>query len=198
MTMKKPQYLPVFKSDAGLRLFMDAYERVMEHWPVPHETMEVQTDYGDCHVIACGPKQGEPVVMFHGMTSNSSLWYPTIEALSGFRVYCVDTPGDFGKSKAAKKIQTPEDAICWMLWGWKKLFLSAIPWEAGFAPIMRQPIRKGSSNWYCLHQSHPFYQLHLSNCFLKCILRCCSRSLSEFEGHGIGFALKVTLSRRML
>ncbi len=114
MTMKKPQYLPVFKSDAGLRLFMDAYERVMEHWPVPHETMEVQTDYGDCHVIACGPKQGEPVVMFHGMTSNSSLWYPTIEALSGFRVYCVDTPGDFGKSKAAKKIQTPEDAICLM------------------------------------------------------------------------------------
>jgi pimeloyl-ACP methyl ester carboxylesterase len=114
MTKKKSQNFSVFKSEAGLRIFTDAYERVMEHWPVPYESMEVQTDYGDCHVIACGPKQGKTVLMFHGMTSNSALWYPTIEALSGFRIYCVDTPGDFGKSKAAKKIQTPEDAIRWM------------------------------------------------------------------------------------
>lgn len=114
MAKNELQHLPVFKSEAGSRLFMEAYERVMKNWPVPYESLEFQTEFGACQVIASGPKQGEPVLMFHGMTCNSALWYPTIEALSGFRIYCVDTPGDFGKSKAVKKIQTPEDAARWM------------------------------------------------------------------------------------
>ncbi|MOA09721.1 putative carboxylesterase nap [compost metagenome] len=65
-------------------------------------------------MIVSGPEDGEPVFMFHGMTSNSAMWYPTVEALKDFRVYCIDTPGDFGKSKVAKSIRTPEDAVLWM------------------------------------------------------------------------------------
>jgi len=106
--------LPVFKSETGSRAFMEAYDRLMELWPTAYETMEIRTEFGTCHVIASGPEEGEPIVMFHGMTCNSALWYPTVEALSGFRIYCVDAPGDFGKSKVVKRIRTPEDAVRWM------------------------------------------------------------------------------------
>lgn len=106
--------LPVFKSETGSRAFMEAYDRLMELWPTAYETMEIQTEFGTCHVIASGPLEGEPIVMFHGMTCNSALWYPTVEALSGFRIYCVDAPGDFGKSKVVQRIRTPEDAVRWM------------------------------------------------------------------------------------
>lgn len=108
------QNVSVFKSEAGSRIFLEAHKRVMTYWPMPYKTLNIGTEFGDCHVIVSGPEQGETVLMFHGMTCNSALWYPTIEALSGYRVYCVDTPGDFGKSKVAKHIKTPEDAALWM------------------------------------------------------------------------------------
>lgn len=106
--------LPIFKSEAGAQKFMHAYDLLMEYWPSRYETMEIKTEFGLCHAIVCGPKEGEPVLMFHGMTGNSAMWYPTIEALKDFRVYCIDTPGDFGKSKVVKCIRTPEDAVRWM------------------------------------------------------------------------------------
>ncbi|TVX99793.1 alpha/beta fold hydrolase [Cohnella terricola] len=114
MTDASFDYLPVFKSESGSQAFMQAYDRLMDHWPVAYETMEAQTEFGSCHIITSGPEEGEPVMMFHGMTCNSAMWYPSVEALSGFRVYCVDAPGDFGKSKAAKRIRTTEDAVRWI------------------------------------------------------------------------------------
>lgn len=114
MTDAAFDYLPVFKSKTGSRAFAEAYERLMEYWPTEYGTLEIETEFGPCHLIVSGPEQGEPILMFHGMTGNSALWYPTVEALSGFRVYCADAPGDFGKSKVVKRIRTPEDAFRWI------------------------------------------------------------------------------------
>lgn len=114
MTDAASGYLPVFKSETGSRAFMEAYERLMQHWPTAYSTLEIETEFGPCHLIVSGPEHGEPVLMFHGMTGNSALWYPTVEALEGYRIYCVDAPGDFGRSKVVKRIRTPEDAVRWM------------------------------------------------------------------------------------
>ncbi|CAM3004479.1 alpha/beta hydrolase [Paenibacillus sediminis] len=114
MTSTTQNDLPVFKSEAGSQIFKHTYDKLMEYWPSQYETMEVETEYGLCHVIVSGPKEGKPILMFHGMTGNSAMWYPTIEALTDFRVYCIDTPGDFGKSRVVKCIRTPEDAVRWM------------------------------------------------------------------------------------
>lgn len=114
MTSTEQIDLSVFKSEAGSQIFMNTYDKLMEHWPCQYETMEISTEFGVCHVIVSGPEDGETVFMFHGMTSNSAMWYPTMEALKDFRVYCIDTPGDFGKSRVAKYIRTPEDAVLWM------------------------------------------------------------------------------------
>lgn len=107
-------FIPIFKNEAGAHRFIHTYDQLMEHWPCEYETIEISTEFGLCHVIISGPKDGEPVLMFHGMTSNSAMWYPTVEALQHRRVYCIDTPGDFGKSKVVKCIRTSEDAVLWM------------------------------------------------------------------------------------
>lgn len=112
--MTQAQTNPVFKKEAGRKAFMDAYDRLMLEWPVPHETRVITTDYGDCHVIASGPAEGKPILLFHGMTGNSAMWYPTIEALQTFRTYSVDAPGDFGKSTVTRLMKTPEDAVRWI------------------------------------------------------------------------------------
>ena len=104
----------VFKSIAGEQEFINCYNDLMEFWPVPYETMEIETEYGRCHVIVSGPQEGEPVLMLHGMTANSAMWYPTIEAVQNYRVHCVDAPGDFGKSVVLKPIRTSEDAVSWI------------------------------------------------------------------------------------
>ncbi|MCM3767584.1 alpha/beta fold hydrolase [Neobacillus niacini] len=62
----------------------------------------------------CGPKDGIPVVMLHGMTGNSSFWYQNITALQTYRVYCIDTLGDFGKSLVQTPLKTEEDCILWL------------------------------------------------------------------------------------
>ncbi len=108
------QVIPIFKNEAGVQRFNQTYDQLMSLWPCPYETIEIRTEFGLCHVIVSGPEDGEAVLMFHGMTSNSAMWYPTVEALQHCRVYCVDTPGDFGKSKVTKQIRTAEDAVQWM------------------------------------------------------------------------------------
>lgn len=109
-----PHEFPVFKSEIGRRTFIQAYDRLMECWPTEFVTLDINTDYGPCHTIVSGPEDGEPILMLHGMTANSAMWYPTIEALSGYRIYCVDAPGDFGKSKVVKRIRTVDDAVQWI------------------------------------------------------------------------------------
>ena len=106
--------IPVFKSEFGAQQFSQAYDQLMTYWPCHYETMEISTQFGSCHVIVCGPEEGEPVLMFHGMTSNSAMWYPTVEALTNYRVYCIDTPGDFGKSHVTTGMRSSEDAVLWM------------------------------------------------------------------------------------
>jgi len=114
MIRESNEHLPVFGREEGALAFRQAYDRLMEHWPTEYDTMEVETEFGRCHLIASGPTAGKPVLLFHGMTANSAMWYPTVEALDGYRIYCVDAPGDFGLSKVVKRIRTPEDAVRWI------------------------------------------------------------------------------------
>jgi pimeloyl-ACP methyl ester carboxylesterase len=112
--MKKNKSYSIFKNASGEQTFTAAYDRLMELWEEPYETFELVTEFGVCHVIAAGPQDGKPALMFHGMTGNSALWYPTMEALKSYRTYCVDAPGDFGKSRIDKPIRSSEEAARWI------------------------------------------------------------------------------------
>lgn len=108
------QTLSIFKTPAGETAFQKAYAANLRTWSTPHETFYVPTEFGATHVIASGPPEGEPIVLLHGMTGNSTLWEPTLPALSGYRTYCIDTVGDLGRSRVAKAIRTRADAAAWL------------------------------------------------------------------------------------
>jgi hypothetical protein len=60
---------------------MSAYEAVMDAWPIPYQDFNVETGFGDTHVIACGPVDGQPVVLLHALFATAASWYRNVEAL---------------------------------------------------------------------------------------------------------------------
>lgn len=106
--------ISIFKSKTGETEVLKAYDELIKLWGVPYEERKILTTFGETHVMVCGPKDGKPVVMLHGMTGNSSFWYATIPSLKSFRIFCIDTVGDFGKSKVKIPLKTEEDCVSWM------------------------------------------------------------------------------------
>ena len=88
----------IYKSPEGQKKILESYEKVLASWPVPCETMMIKNDIADGFVIACGPKQAPPLVLFHGSGSNSMTWAGEVVLLSQhFRIYAMDLPGEPGK-----------------------------------------------------------------------------------------------------
>jgi pimeloyl-ACP methyl ester carboxylesterase len=55
----------VFRSPEGEALYHAAYEAVLKEWPVPYEELFISTRLGKTHVIASGPNDGAPVLLFN-------------------------------------------------------------------------------------------------------------------------------------
>ena len=54
------EQLSPYKSPRGQAAVFEAYDKVLELWPVPHEALRVPTRLGQTHVIACGAKEAPP------------------------------------------------------------------------------------------------------------------------------------------
>ena len=57
-------YIPVFTSPEGEEQIMRAYQAVMDKWPVAYEGLIIPTSFGATHVIASGPENAPPVVLY--------------------------------------------------------------------------------------------------------------------------------------
>lgn len=89
----------IYKTPAGKKAILAAYDAVLARWPVPYETMHIPTRHGDTFVIACGNETAPSLVLLHGAGSNSAIWMGDVEAYSRHhRVYAVDLIGEPGKS----------------------------------------------------------------------------------------------------
>ncbi len=91
----------IYKSIAGEKAIMSFYDSFLHCWPVPHETINIQTRHGQTFVIASGEKSAPPLILLHGSSSNSAMWMGDINEYSrNYRVYAVDIIGEPGKSSA--------------------------------------------------------------------------------------------------
>lgn len=94
--------------------YLLAYDRALLLWGVPVEEKDIDTKYGKAHVIVCGPAQGEPLVMLHGMNASSTMWYPNIKTLSQrFRIYAIDFLLEPGKSFCESEISEVSQIMEW-------------------------------------------------------------------------------------
>jgi pimeloyl-ACP methyl ester carboxylesterase len=96
------------------REYYKAYDKALALWKTPFHELYVQTSLGKAHVIACGHKNAEPVVLLHGMNASSTMWYPNIKALSqNYRVYAIDYLLEPGKSQVNAKVKDMSEIMNW-------------------------------------------------------------------------------------
>ncbi len=94
---------PIYKSAAGRAQIMALYDKVLSQWPVPCEHVNIPTRYGNTFAIASGQAGSPPMILLHGTASNSATWaHDVIDYSKSFRVWCVDIPGEPGKSDEAR------------------------------------------------------------------------------------------------
>lgn len=93
----------IFRSQAGAVAVSESYEKILEHWPVPHERRYIETGQGTTHVIVSGAETGLPLVLLHGSSSSSYRWMGEIPLWSRlFRVFAVDVIGEPGLSAPSR------------------------------------------------------------------------------------------------
>jgi pimeloyl-ACP methyl ester carboxylesterase len=99
----------------SLQDYYKSYDECLSLWPVPHQTVNVPTSFGDTHIIICGSKDKPPLILLHGLGFSSTMWYPNIEGLSNdFNIYCVDIIGDTNKSVCNGKPANRVELALWL------------------------------------------------------------------------------------
>lgn len=91
----------VFKSDKARAEVLRGYDALLERWDVAAERINVQGRYGTTAVLRFGKRDGQKLVLFHGVGDNSALmWVFNAKALGEvFDVYAIDTIGGPGYSE---------------------------------------------------------------------------------------------------
>ena len=107
--------LQIFTTTDGREKYMTSYDAMFTLWKVPHDWIDVKTAYGTTHINACGPSDGQPLVLLHGAGMSSPTWFANIAALSAdHRVYAVDTIGHAGKSIPERLMDKRSDYAQWL------------------------------------------------------------------------------------
>lgn len=111
MTAKKS----IFRTPEGEAKYIAAYDAMLEHWPVPYESMQISTRAGSVHLIASGPEDAPSLILFHMASVSATMWFPNVASLSkDYRVYAVDTLNDVGKSVPIKPTRTRSASTEWI------------------------------------------------------------------------------------
>ncbi|GAB2714118.1 alpha/beta fold hydrolase [Kitasatospora kifunensis] len=102
-----------------LTRFLAAYDALLERRPGSAsrlEQLDLTSEYGTTRVIACGPADGEPLVLLHGGGATAAAWFANLADLSGSRrVYAVDRIGEAGRSRCGERpIQSVADLFDWL------------------------------------------------------------------------------------
>ena len=129
----------IYKSASGYAEVVAAYDRVLELWPTPRNSLTVATRWGRTHVLAWGPQDGPPLVLLHGGGNCAAMWIYTAAGLGQrFRLYAPDIVGDMGRSEPSRQMTSSSDYVEWLADTFDGLGLTRVPvagisWGGGLA-----------------------------------------------------------------
>ena len=108
--------MKVYRTKKMQKEIIRTYNNLLEKWDVETEEMDIDTEYGTTHIIACGKKVNPPLILFHGVGDDSALmWIYNAKYLSQyFRIYAVDTIGGPGKSVPGEGYNKDFNDILWI------------------------------------------------------------------------------------
>jgi pimeloyl-ACP methyl ester carboxylesterase len=105
----------IYRNKNGAKeAFIQAYDRTLQEWDAPAQSLYIDTSFGKTHVLISGPEGAEPLILFHGFGFSSTMWIENIKPLSErYRTYAVDFLGDINKSEAIWQIKSKEECASW-------------------------------------------------------------------------------------
>lgn len=104
-----------FRSQAKKERYLAYYDARAARWPVPSETLSVDTTWGATFVRVSGRADGPPLVLLPGAGATGLMFAPNVAAWARrFRVYAVDDVYDFGRSVYVRELKTPDDYVDWL------------------------------------------------------------------------------------
>lgn len=104
-----------FRSRAKKERYLAHYDARAARWPVPSETLFVDTTWGATFVRVSGPAEGPPLVLLPGAGATSLMFAPNVAAWAErFRVYAVDNVYDFGRSIYVRELKSSDDYVDWL------------------------------------------------------------------------------------
>lgn len=90
----------IYKSDIYKQRLLEIYDSRLAAWPVPYESVYLDTRFGKIHVIASGNEHAPPVLLINASGLSAWSWIHNVQALSQeFRTYAVDNIGEGGKNE---------------------------------------------------------------------------------------------------
>jgi hypothetical protein len=90
----------IYKSPKYEEALMKIYDARLAEWPVPYESVFVDTKYGKIHVIVSGPDDGYPVLLINASALSGWSWIHNVGALNKkYRTFAIDNIGEGGKNK---------------------------------------------------------------------------------------------------
>ncbi len=91
--------MSIYRSPQGKELLLKLYDQNWVTLGLKTERSYIPTRYGNTHVVTTGPRDGLPIVVFHGGNMISPISFAWITALaSRYRIYAPDTVGHPGYS----------------------------------------------------------------------------------------------------
>lgn len=105
----------IYRSAEGERAVLEGYRALLRDWPVPKTELKFPTREGETFVLACGPESAPPLLLLHGSTANSGIWFLDIAVFAAhFRVYAVDMIGEPGFSAPSRPPLESEAYAGWL------------------------------------------------------------------------------------
>ncbi len=109
---KVPEYITY--PDRAHKAYFEAYDKTLKKWGVAYEDLYITTSKGIAHVLVSGPKDGTPVVLLHGMSASSTMWYPNAKALAKqYRIFAIDLIIEPGKSHKTGEFEDINEVTAW-------------------------------------------------------------------------------------
>lgn len=103
-----------FVYNDSLSDYINAYNKTLSLFELPITEKDIQTKFGNAHVLVCGNPANPPLVLLHGMNASSTMWYPNMKTLAkNYRVYAIDFLLEPGKSTCNLKRLDKDQIAAW-------------------------------------------------------------------------------------
>jgi len=105
----------VFTSEAGRRIILAHYRKLLDTFDFEYQERYIATEYGLTYVLESGNPDFPPLLLFHGSSSNSAVWFADIgELAQHFHVFAVDIIGDAGHSDQSRPDPKSDGYSLWI------------------------------------------------------------------------------------